>query len=73
MDSSGNAVADFGRFLTGFLVLMGVGKFVQSNAILLPLSHLHLVGYPHYLFCKSFLIRVVSNADESSPAGRACA
>lgn len=54
MDSSGNAVADFGRFLTGFLVLMGVGKFVQSNAILLPLSHLHLVGYPHYLFCKFF-------------------
>lgn len=38
MDSSGNAVADFGRFLTGFLVLMGVGKFVQSNAILLPVA-----------------------------------
>jgi hypothetical protein len=26
MDSSGNAAADFGRFLTGFLVLMGIGK-----------------------------------------------
>lgn len=32
MDSSGNAVADFGRFLTGFLVLMGIGKFVQPTA-----------------------------------------
>ena len=26
MDSSGNSVADFGRFLTGFLVLMGIGE-----------------------------------------------
>lgn len=26
IDSSGNSVADFGRFLTGFLVLMGVGE-----------------------------------------------
>lgn len=27
MDSSGNAAADFGRFMTGFLVLMGIGEF----------------------------------------------
>ena len=26
IDSSGNSVADFGRFLTGFLVLMGIGE-----------------------------------------------
>lgn len=30
MDSSGNAAADFGRFLTGFLVLMGIGKFTRN-------------------------------------------
>lgn len=29
MDSSGNAVADFGRFLTGFLVLMGIGELLS--------------------------------------------
>jgi hypothetical protein len=56
MDSSGNAVADFGRFLTGFLVLMGIGKFVQPTAILFPLSHLRLMGNPHYMPCKSFVI-----------------
>ncbi|KAL8864800.1 MAG: hypothetical protein Q9198_009636, partial [Flavoplaca austrocitrina] len=27
MESSGSAVVDFGRFCTGFLVVMGVGKF----------------------------------------------
>ncbi len=26
MESAGNAVVDFGRFCTGFLVVMGVGK-----------------------------------------------
>ncbi|KAI9711889.1 MAG: hypothetical protein M1812_007043 [Candelaria pacifica] len=26
MESSGNAVVDFGRFCTGFLVVMGIGK-----------------------------------------------
>lgn len=26
IESSGNAVVDFGRFLTGFLVLMGIGR-----------------------------------------------
>lgn len=25
MESAGNAVIDFGRFLTGFLVVMGIG------------------------------------------------
>lgn len=28
MESAGNAVIDFGRFLTGFLVLMGIGTFI---------------------------------------------
>lgn len=27
VESSGSAVVDFGRFVTGFLVLMGVGMF----------------------------------------------
>jgi hypothetical protein len=27
MESAGNAVIDFGRFCTGFLVVMGVGRF----------------------------------------------
>lgn len=27
MESSGNAVVDFGRFCTGFLVVMGIGMF----------------------------------------------
>jgi hypothetical protein len=31
MESAGNAVIDFGRFCTGFLVVMGVGTFKQSN------------------------------------------
>lgn len=26
IESSGSAIVDFGRFLTGFLVLMGIGK-----------------------------------------------
>jgi Na+-transporting methylmalonyl-CoA/oxaloacetate decarboxylase beta subunit len=30
MESSGNAIVDFGRFLTGFLVLMGIGEFVSD-------------------------------------------
>ena len=27
MESAGSAVVDFGRFCTGFLVVMGVGRF----------------------------------------------
>lgn len=27
MESSGNAMVDFGRFCTGFLVVMGIGTF----------------------------------------------
>ncbi len=27
MESAGSAVVDFGRFCTGFLVVMGVGKY----------------------------------------------
>lgn len=29
IESSSNAAADFGRFLTGFLVLMGIGMFIR--------------------------------------------
>jgi predicted membrane-bound spermidine synthase len=28
MESSGNGIVDFGRFFTGFLVVMGIGKFL---------------------------------------------
>jgi hypothetical protein len=31
IESSGSAVVDFGRFLTGFLVLMGIGTFARVN------------------------------------------
>jgi hypothetical protein len=31
VESSGNAVVDFGRFCTGFLVVMGVGMSFLSN------------------------------------------
>lgn len=27
MESSGSAIVDFGRFLTGFFVVMGIGMF----------------------------------------------
>ena len=30
MENAGNAVIDFGRFCTGFLVVMGVGMFDTS-------------------------------------------
>lgn len=30
MESSGSAVVDFGRFLTGFFVVMGVGKSTEA-------------------------------------------
>jgi hypothetical protein len=29
MESHGNGVVDFGRFLTGFFVVMGIGKPAQ--------------------------------------------
>lgn len=56
MDSSGNAVADFGRFLTGFLVLMGIGELLSllqpsflcricvSWNILIPANLCHMTG-----------------------------
>ena len=31
VESGSNAVVDFGRFVTGFLVLMGVGMFCFSS------------------------------------------
>ncbi|TVY35263.1 Vacuolar protein sorting-associated protein [Lachnellula occidentalis] len=39
VESSGNAVVDFGRFCTGFLVLMGV-------ALPVVLAHSMLITYP---------------------------
>lgn len=29
IESSGNALVDFGRFMTGFLVFMGIGMFAR--------------------------------------------
>jgi hypothetical protein len=31
MESTGNGVVDFGRFFTGFLVVMGIGKSMQDE------------------------------------------
>jgi hypothetical protein len=31
MDSGGSGLVDLGRFLTGFLVVMGIGMFIQPN------------------------------------------
>lgn len=31
MESTGNGVVDFGRFLTGFLVVMGIGKSTRHG------------------------------------------
>ncbi|RDW70435.1 vacuolar protein sorting 55 [Coleophoma crateriformis] len=39
VESSGNAVIDFGRFCTGFLVLMGV-------ALPAVLAHSHIIQFP---------------------------
>ena len=33
MESTGSAVVDFGRFCTGFLVVMGVGMYLPSTVI----------------------------------------
>jgi hypothetical protein len=47
MDSSGSAVADFGRFLTGFLVLMGVALpavLAHSGAIQVPAMIMSILG-----------------------------
>jgi hypothetical protein len=33
MESHGNAVVDFGRFLTGFFVVMGIGKLAQLGGV----------------------------------------
>ncbi|KAL8649715.1 MAG: hypothetical protein Q9210_004233 [Variospora velana] len=42
MESSGSAVVDFGRFCTGFLVVMGVGTFTRSHHffLLVPFDEL---------------------------------
>ncbi|KAI9371683.1 vacuolar protein sorting 55 [Aspergillus egyptiacus] len=47
MDSSGSAAADFGRFLTGFLVLMGIALpavLAHSGAIEIPAMIMSIVG-----------------------------
>lgn len=33
MESAGSAVVDFGRFCTGFLVVMGIGTFCSSTTL----------------------------------------
>ena len=48
MESSGSAVVDFGRFCTGFLVVMGVGTYYHVacavDASLLPCQLRHSGG-----------------------------
>ena len=34
MDSGSNGVVELGRFLTGFLVVMGVGTFMRLDMVL---------------------------------------
>jgi len=47
VESSGNAVVDFGRFCTGFLVVMGVALpavLAHSNIIAIPAMIMSIVG-----------------------------
>ncbi|KKK17852.1 hypothetical protein P175DRAFT_0503525 [Aspergillus ochraceoroseus IBT 24754] len=47
MDSSGSAVADFGRFITGFLVLMGIALpavLAHSGEIEIPAMIMSILG-----------------------------
>ncbi len=55
MESAGNAVIDFGRFCTGFLVVMGIGRshckgfqWILTNNTALPvlLAHCALIQVP---------------------------
>jgi len=44
MESSGSGIVDFGRFMTGFLVVMGIGEFSPLygwRAIFGLLSRIH--------------------------------
>lgn len=47
MENSGNALVDFGRFVTGFLVVMGVGMslrlFTLAGIVMLPGTTLSVV------------------------------
>ena len=31
MENAGSAIIDFGRFVTGFLVVMGIGTYTSSS------------------------------------------
>ncbi|GAD91492.1 hypothetical protein AN6546.2 [Paecilomyces variotii No. 5] len=47
MESAGNAVVDFGRFLTGFLVLMGIALpalLAHSGVIQIPAMVMSILG-----------------------------
>ncbi|KAL1863780.1 Vacuolar protein sorting-associated protein 55 [Paecilomyces lecythidis] len=47
MESAGNAVIDFGRFLTGFLVLMGIALpalLAHSGVIQIPAMVMSILG-----------------------------
>ncbi|OJJ43797.1 hypothetical protein ASPZODRAFT_135822 [Penicilliopsis zonata CBS 506.65] len=47
MDSAGNGIVDFGRFLTGFLVLMGIALpalLAHSGAIEIPAMVMSIIG-----------------------------
>jgi hypothetical protein len=38
MESAGNGIVDFGRFLTGFFVVMGIGKFNGDDRLRVVVS-----------------------------------
>ena len=55
MESSGSALVDFGRFCTGFLVVMGIGELAfQSNLVPGETSKMFESGYverPRLMVC----------------------
>jgi hypothetical protein len=63
MDSSSNSAMDFGRFMTGFLVLTGIGTYLsaiapQEGHVDFDQSDLDMVYYMHlYLLCYSLFGR----------------
>ncbi|BDD61803.1 Vacuolar protein sorting-associated protein 55 [Monascus purpureus] len=47
METAGNAIVDFGRFFTGFLVLMGIALpavLAHSGAISIPAMAMSIIG-----------------------------
>ena len=66
MDSSSNAAMDFGRFMTGFLVLTGIGELLVFLCVTLPITYLIEIpgdnyGYSYTQFLCILLFAFVSH------------